>query len=121
MGKFKVLKTAKGHVFHLIAGNGEIIGTSQSYASKNGCKNGIESVRSNATAASIEDQTEKESVPNPKFEIYQDRKKQFRFRLRALNGKEILSSEGYSEKKQCKQGIASVRKNAPGAKLIDEE
>ena len=121
MGKFKVLKTAKGHVFHLLAGNGEIIGTSESYSSKESCKSGIESVRKNAPIAKTEDQTEKETVTNPKFEIYQDRKKQFRFRLKASNGKEILASEGYTEKKQCKQGIASVKKNAPGAKVVDEE
>ena len=48
-----------------------------------------------------------------KFEIYQDKKGEHRFRLKAGNGQTILSSEGYSSKSACDNGIASVRKNAP--------
>jgi uncharacterized protein YegP (UPF0339 family) len=43
--------------FNLKASNGQIIGTSQMYESENGMENGIESVKNNAPAASIEDQT----------------------------------------------------------------
>ena len=119
MGAFKIIETKKGHVFHLVAKNGEIIGTSQLYHSKGACVKGVESVRANATVAKIEDQTEKESVTNPKFEIYKDKSGQFRFRMRALNGKEILASEGYTAKEHCQKGIESVRKNAPEAKVTD--
>ena len=119
MGAFKVIETKKGHVFHLAAGNGETIGTSQVYSSKAACIKGTESVRTNATVCKIEDQTEKESVANPKFEIYKDKKGEFRFRMRALNGKEILSSEGYASKEACNNGIKSVRKNAPNAKVTE--
>lgn len=40
--------------FRLRAGNGEIIGASESYKSKSGCKNGIESVIKNAADSEIE-------------------------------------------------------------------
>ena len=119
MGTFKIKETAKGHVFHLVAGNGETIGTSEVYSSKSACLNGVESVRKNSAVAKIEDQTAKESVTNPKFEIYLDKSKHFRFRLKASNGEIILSSEPYSSKDSCKNGIASVCKNAKDAKVAE--
>ena len=103
----------------MVAGNGEIIGTSEVYSSKSGCKNGIESVRKNAAAAKVEDQTAGESATNPKFEIYNDKKGEFRFRLKAGNGEIILASEGYASKAGCKNGIESVRKNAKDADVVD--
>ena len=47
-----------------------------------------------------------------KFEIFKDRKGEFRFRLKATNGEIILASEGYKTKTGVKNGIASVQKNA---------
>lgn len=46
------------------------------------------------------------------FECYKDKAGEFRFRLKAGNGQTILSSEGYSAKSGCTNGIESVRKNA---------
>lgn len=46
------------------------------------------------------------------FEIYQDKKEEFRFRLKAKNGQNILASEGYSSKQACLTGIESVKKNS---------
>lgn len=46
-----------------------------------------------------------------KYEIYKDTKGEFRFRLKAGNGENILSGEGYAAKSGCKNGIASVQKN----------
>lgn len=48
-----------------------------------------------------------------KFEIYKDKAGEFRFRLKAANGENILASEGYKAKAGCENGIASVRNNAP--------
>ncbi|MHB1107978.1 MAG: YegP family protein [Lutibacter sp.] len=47
-----------------------------------------------------------------KFEIYTDKKGEFRFRLKASNGQAILASEGYKAKTSCTNGIESVRKNS---------
>jgi uncharacterized protein YegP (UPF0339 family) len=55
-----------------------------------------------------------------KFEVYQDNKGQFRFRLKAGNGQTIATGEGYTTKKACLNGIESVRKNALDAKLHDQ-
>jgi uncharacterized protein YegP (UPF0339 family) len=55
-----------------------------------------------------------------KFELYQDKKGEYRFRLKASNGQVIAIGEGYSTKKACLNGIESIRKNAPDAKLDDQ-
>lgn len=47
-----------------------------------------------------------------KFELYQDKAKEFRFRLKAGNGDIIGASEGYKTKAAALNGIESVRKNA---------
>ena len=48
-----------------------------------------------------------------KFEIFEDKKGEFRFRLKSSNGQIILASEGYKAKSGCTNGIESVQKNAP--------
>ncbi|MEM9617094.1 MAG: YegP family protein [Pseudomonadota bacterium] len=47
-----------------------------------------------------------------KFELYKDNAGEFRFRLKAGNGENILASEGYKDKGGAENGIASVKKNA---------
>ncbi len=44
----------------------------------------------------------------------------FHFVLKAGNGEVILSSEPYSSKSACEGGIASVKTNAPIAKIEDQ-
>ncbi|QDT63512.1 YegP family protein [Calycomorphotria hydatis] len=57
-----------------------------------------------------------------KFEVYTDKKGEYRWRLKATNGRQIASSgEGYKARADCMKGIASLQKNAPGAKIIEEE
>ncbi len=124
MGKFVVKETKNGgFVFNLKAGNGEVIAVSETYSSLSACKNGIESVRKNAAEAKLEDQTVEnfEKVSNPKFEIYTDKAGEFRFRLKAKNGEIIATGEGYKAKPSCKNGIESIRKNAPEAEVVMEE
>lgn len=52
-------------------------------------------------------------VPNPKFQVYKGNNGKDYFRLNAKNGQQILASQGYASKASCKNGIESVRKNAP--------
>ena len=121
--KFLVKEVNTGVRFNLVAGNGEVIGVSEVYTTESACKNGIESVRKNAPIAPVEDQTVEgfETVKNPKFEIYTDKAGEFRFRLKARNGEIILASEGYSSKPGVKNGIESVKKNAPEAEVVKKE
>lgn len=54
-----------------------------------------------------------------KFEIYQDKKGEFRFRLKASNGQVIATGQGYKSKTSCLNGIESVRKHAPDAEVAE--
>lgn len=119
MSKFLLKSTSTGMKFDLKAGNGETIATSEVYSSEAACMNGVESVMKNAPIANLEDQTEANytTQTNPKFEMYTDKAGEYRFRLTARNGEIIATSEGYSAKASCLNGIESVRKNAPTAEI----
>lgn len=124
MGKFVIKTTKTGFTYSLKAGNGEIIATGgEVYNSLASIKNGIESVKKNAPIANIEDQTVEgfATETNPKFEIYKDKAGEFRFRLKARNGEIIACSEGYVKKDSCKNGIESVKRNAPEAEVSEAE
>jgi len=54
LAKFEVYKEKRGeYCFRLKAANGEIIATGEGYKTKQGCLNGIDSVKSNATIAEV--------------------------------------------------------------------
>jgi len=55
-----------------------------------------------------------------KFVIKKDKSGQYRFNLKAGNGEIIATSESYTSKAGCKNGIESVKKNAPVAEIVDE-
>ncbi|MBR2002449.1 MAG: YegP family protein [Firmicutes bacterium] len=122
MGKFVVKKTNTGVKFDLKATNGQVIATSEVYASDDACKKGIASVQKNAPAANIEDQTVEGYVEekHPKFEMYVDKAGEYRFRLKATNGQVIATGEGYKAKASCLNGIESVKNNAPDAEIVEE-
>lgn len=58
-------------------------------------------------------------MPEPVFEWYKDKAGKYRFRLKAANGEIIAVSEGYNAKDDCVDGIESVKKNAPIAKIVE--
>ena len=56
-----------------------------------------------------------------KFQLYKDRKGEYRWRLRARNGEIIAdSNEGYSSKASCKHGIDLVKEQAASASVEDQ-
>ena len=114
MGRFQIIQSAAGCRFRLFSGNGEPIAASEVYSSRSLCRKGIESVRLCAALARLADLTEgKALVRHPRFELFQDRRGAFRFRLTAQNGKIIAVSDAYSTHAACRKGIESVRQNAP--------
>jgi uncharacterized protein YegP (UPF0339 family) len=54
-----------------------------------------------------------------KFELYKDKKGEYRWKLVAPNGQTIAVGEGYTTKESAKNGIESVKKNAPTAAIIE--
>ena len=107
MGKFEIKTDKAGKFrFNLKADNGQVILASQGYASKSGCDNGIESVRTNSQNDSMFDRcTAKDGSPY--------------FCIKASNGQVIGNSEMYSSASAMENGIASVKKNAPNASVVD--
>ncbi len=122
MGKFVIKETKTGIKFDLKATNGEIIATSEVYASEDSCRAGIASVAKNAPIAAVENQTVEgyAEEKHPKFEVYTDKAGEFRFRLKATNGQIIAVSEGYKALPGCLNGVDSVKKNAADAPIVKE-
>mgnify|MGYP000905695126 CR=1 FL=1 len=107
MGKFVITKRTNGEFqFNLKASNGQVILTSQGYASKTSCENGIESVKKNSAD---DDRFERKTATNGK---------DF-FNLTSTNGQIIGSSEMYESIAARENGIESVKKNAPEATVED--
>jgi uncharacterized protein YegP (UPF0339 family) len=103
MGKFVITTRSNGEFqFNLKADNSQIILTSEGYTTKAACENGIESVKKNATEDSRFDR--KKSSNGKDY-----------FNLKAANSQIIGSSEMYESSSSMENGIASVKKNAPGA------
>jgi uncharacterized surface protein with fasciclin (FAS1) repeats/uncharacterized protein YegP (UPF0339 family) len=129
VGVFEVMYDAAGKFrFHLKAGNGQIIAVSQSYGAKESAIKGIDSIKKNAPIAKIADLTKVEGtmpmhvagiVQDPVFEIQFNAPDRFRFHLKAVNGEIIAVSQSYLSKQAAETGIASVKTNAPMAKIID--
>ena len=117
-GKFIVTKTPKGFFrFSSQAANVVTILTSQNYSSLKACRDGIASVKKNASVQ-VEDQTlqKVEKKGFPKYEVYLDTAGQYRFRLLASNGQNIaICEEGYASKSGCLNGIDSVGRTAGDA------
>ncbi|MEM6553568.1 MAG: YegP family protein [Planctomycetota bacterium] len=58
-GKFEMYKDKAGKFrFRLKAGNGQVIAVGEAYESKAACENGIESIKTNAPDAPVDDQTD---------------------------------------------------------------
>jgi len=108
MGKFVVTVRKNGEFqFNLKATNGQIILTSEGYASKTSCLNGIESVKKNSQ---VKERFDKKVAKNGK--PY--------FNLMATNGQIIGASQMYSSEKTMLAGIDSVMRNAPEAPVVEE-
>jgi uncharacterized protein len=107
---FEVLEADNGEFyFNLVAANGEIIGTSELYTTKQSAEGGVDGVMNALTAKPT---TGAASTSGAKFENFKGADGQSYFRLRAGNGEIVLQSEGYSSKSAADKAITSVRTNA---------
>ena len=55
-----------------------------------------------------------------KFEIYKDKAGEFRVRFK-YTSEVIFSTEGYASKSGAKDAVESIKKNAPGAEVVDAD
>jgi len=54
-----------------------------------------------------------------KFEIYEDARGEFRFRLKAGNGEIVATGEGYATKDGAKKGVEAVKRAAAEAAIVE--
>ncbi|MFO0612961.1 MAG: DUF1508 domain-containing protein [Polyangiaceae bacterium] len=113
---YKVEQADNGEFyFNLIAGNGQVIGTSETYATKDGAQKGVTAAVAAATAASATPA----NASGDGFETFTGADGKTYFRLRAKNGEIVLQSQGYSSKSAAASGIDSVKTNGVDATHFD--
>ncbi|MCA9388895.1 YegP family protein [Candidatus Berkelbacteria bacterium] len=54
-----------------------------------------------------------------KFEIYLDRAREYRWRLKAANGEIVAASEGYTSKQSAITSVQLIKRLAPMAPVYD--
>jgi uncharacterized protein YegP (UPF0339 family) len=94
--------------WRLKAANGKVLGTGgQGYKAKADAKHGVERIKNGAASLT--------------FEIYDDKSKEHRWRVKASNGQVIAtSSQGYKDKADCEHAIEVIKKGAAHAEVVEE-
>jgi len=108
--KFEIYPdAAKEFRWRLKAANGAILATAgQGYRAKAACQKGVERIKAN--------------LGNLTFEVYEDKAKEHRWRLKAPNGQVVAaSSEGYKAKADCQHAIDLIKKGARRAEVEVEK
>ena len=106
-GKFEIYTDKAGEYrFRLVAGNGQIVLSSEGYTSKAGATNGVESVKKNAADKSA-------------FIPLTTEGGKFRFNLKAKNQQVIGTSQNYESASARDNGIDAVERAAVGATVVD--
>lgn len=108
--KFEVYPDKAGEFrWRLKAGNGETLATGgQRYKAKADAKASVELVQKSGTDAKM------------KYEVYEDAKKEQRWRLKAANGQVVAaSSEGYKAKSDAEKAVALIKAGAAKAAVAD--
>ncbi len=106
-GTFELKTSSNGKFFfNLLAGNGQIVLTSEMYEAKASALNGVESVKKNAPDAG-------------RFDKLEGGGGKFYFTLKAANHQVIGKSQMYASAATRDAGVESVSANAPGAPTRD--
>ncbi|ACR68374.1 DUF1508 domain-containing protein [Edwardsiella ictaluri] len=106
MGYYEIKRTLNGRFhFNLKASNGEVILSSEMYASHASVENGILCVQSNA-------------AEETQYELCGEGEQPY-FLLKAKNHQVIGHSEHYSSESAARKGIQSVKKNAQTRDIRD--
>lgn len=104
--KFELKRSKSQFMWNLKSSNGQVVLTSERYKTAAAAKNGIASVKKNCGRDAC---YERKTTASGKY----------RFNLLSTNGQVIGTSQGYASSSGRNNGIASVKKNAKGAKIDD--
>jgi uncharacterized protein YegP (UPF0339 family) len=104
---FVLRRSGKQFMWNLVAPNGKTVLTSERYKTRRAAQNGIASVKKNCGSLA---NYAKRTTPSGNY----------RFNLTARNGEVIGASQNYASASGRNNGVASVKKNARGAKVVDD-
>ena len=105
-GKWIVEKESEGEfVSKLIASNGEVMLTSEIYVSEEGARSGIETIIRGVEADS--------------FKIYQDKNKNYYYKIKTANNRLLCVGETYKSKDGCLKAVESVKRIAKDAMVVE--
>ncbi|MGN0771551.1 MAG: DUF1508 domain-containing protein [Christensenellales bacterium] len=107
VGKWQVYqKSDDEFVAHLLANNGTVLLTSETYSTAKGVMSGIETIKKN--------------VDLGKFEVHCDKKGNYYYKLKSSANRLLCVGEVYSSKVSCESSIESVKKFAQSAILVED-
>jgi uncharacterized protein YegP (UPF0339 family) len=116
--RFEIYEDSAGeHRWRLVSSNDEIVADSgEGYSSRSEAANAVERVETYAPEADTL------TVGEAAIEIFEDGAGEHRWRLRHRNGTILATGgEGYSDRSGAVDGVNSVKRNAPGADVVEEE
>jgi len=114
---YKILEAVNGeYYFNLVAANGKIIGTSETYDSKSNAQRGADTVKS---LVSKQLRIEAAATGGAHFSVFEGSDGDSYFHLRAVNGEIVLQSEGYESESGAVSAIDSVRTNGADLEMYE--
>ncbi len=106
-GKWTVeIKRAGEYVSKLTASNGEVMLHSETYTTEDGARNGISTII--------------KGIEIGKVVIYQDKSKNYYFKIKTANNRLICVGEIYKSKDQCIKAAETVKRIASGSTISEE-
>ena len=117
--KFKITGAANDQFKFAFVYNAETIFWSENYKQKQSAKSAIESLKKNAPDAITVDVSKDEEGKGYRFEIVGSKDGQHFVRVIASDGEPIVRTETYASKSSAMNAIASLKKNGPGAEVVE--
>lgn len=106
-GKWVVEKLSEGEfASHLLASNGEVMLTSEIYTTDEGARNGIATII--------------RGVESANFVIYQDKNKNYYYKIKTANNRLLCVGEIYKSKDGCLKAVESVKRIAKDSPIAQE-
>lgn len=90
----------------LMANNGEVMLTSESYTTVDGARNGIKTII--------------KAIETGEFVIYQDKSKEYYYKLKNANNRFLCAGEIYKTKDRCLKSVESVKRIAKDATVVEK-
>lgn len=107
------------HYFVVKATNGRVLGSSNLFTTSSSAERGARAVRFLVREAREQEQQVVAAPRREAFELFEGEDGQVYFRLRAANGEIVLASEGYADRGNAREGVASVNTNGKDASRFE--